>query len=53
MASRAAPTVMIHKDTMKKEKQKTMSKSQRIILGISCGLVLLLLATAVYNEYKR
>ena len=51
MASRAAPTVMIHEKA--KEKQKPISKSQRIILGISCGLVLLLLATVAYNEYKR
>ena len=32
MVSRAAPTVMIHKNTMKEE--KPMSKSQLIILGI-------------------
>jgi hypothetical protein len=51
MVSRAAPTVMIHKNTMKEE--KPMSKSQLIILGVLCGLVLLLLATVAYNEYKR
>ena len=51
MVCRAAPTVMIHKNTMKEE--KPMSKSQLIILGILGGLALLLVATVAYNEYKR